>query len=218
MTPDQVRAALAGDLPPATLVLGPGAWDVVGGGPPDPDWIRRRDLDADMARQVCEVAGWASVRGRQVFALNLDGASRQVQDMLLKVLEEPPATTRFVLTATSAVLLTVRSRCRVLVLSGQPPVPDDARERTAVGTAIQAARSGQAGLLAQAVRGWEPAHARLLASWAAEAATGRWRRFSPDFAPGVQVSQALQLAAELGRYQGARLGALVALERVFCAG
>jgi hypothetical protein len=218
VTSEQVIAALAGELPPVTLVLGPGAWDVVAARPPDPDWIRTGAVDAAMARQVRDMAGWAAPGEHRVIALNLDGASMQVQNMLLKVLEEPPGTTRFVLASPSRLLPTVMSRCRVLVLGqqdGERPAVD-AAAKAAVGTAVRLAEAGQGAQLAQEVRGWKPEQARLLWRWAAEAASGFWQDFEPSLAPRVTAEQALNLMAELKLRDGAKLGPLVALTRVFC--
>jgi DNA polymerase III, delta subunit len=226
VTPEQVRTALSGELAPATLVLGPGAWDLVTTGR-ELDWAFRRDLDVAMAREVCEMAGWAPARYRRVLALNLDGASDQVQNILLKVLEEPPRTTRFVLAAEGKPPLpTVASRCRVLVLGhGQPEAVQVAdSDKAAVGVAVRAAVARQVPELSQAVRGWwkdakpgeAPAQVRLLETWAAEAATGQWQVFEPGLAPEVSPDQALHLLSELARSRGSRLGPVVALQQVFC--
>jgi DNA polymerase III, delta subunit len=216
VTPEQVRAELAGDLPPATLVLGPGAWAVVDG----PSGLRadnhHQRLDAALTRDICAAAAWAPRHGRQVFALCLDGASTQVQNMLLKVLEEPPPGTRFVLAAEARPLDTVVSRCRVLVL-GAESAEDlvDPKDKAAVTAVLRAARSGQSALLTQNLRGWQPVHARLLSVWSAEAVSGRWEVFGPDSVPGVSSSQAMRLLTELSLFPGARLGPMAALSAVF---
>jgi hypothetical protein len=216
VTPEQARAALAGDLPPATLLLGPGAGAVLFEACADRGWEFRWDLNAEAARQVRAEAWIAPAAGVRVLALCLDKAGEQVQNMLLKVLEEPPDTARFVLASAARPLPTVASRCRVLVLGGEDgPAPLDPRDSAAVSAAVRAARTRQPGRLAEAVRGWQPEHARLLRAWAAEAATGQWKQFSPDFAPGAGPREAVRLLAELSRYPGTRLGPLLALEAVF---
>jgi hypothetical protein len=216
VTPEQVRDALRGDLPPATLVLGPGARMLVLGALPEYGW---RDLDADAARQIRAEAYLAAPSGLRVIVACLDGASLRVQNMLLKVMEEPPPSTRFVLAAVKHPLPTVVSRCRVLVIGQEVAREEpDPRDKTAVATAVRAARSGQSSLLAQALRSWVPAQARLLSVWAAEAASGQWAVFSSDTVPGVSPEQAMRLLAELARYPGAKLGALAALESVFSPG
>lgn len=216
MTPEQVKAELAGSLPPATLVVGPGAWETASEAM-GPDWEAWWDLDADGARRVRTKAYLMPLGERRVLLLKLDGTTWQVQNILLKVLEDPPRTTRFVLAAADQPLPTVVSRCRVLAL-GRPLEQEariDAQDKAAVATAIKAARSGQGALLSQAVRDWHPEHVRLLGAWAAEAASGNWRLFGPDFAPGVGPQQAMALIVELGRYQGSRIGPMVALDKVF---
>jgi hypothetical protein len=225
MTPEQVLVQLAGDLPPATLVTGSGAGLVVAGLAGASGWTFWYDLSAADARQVREEASLAAPSGLRVIMLSLDGASDRVQDMLLKVLEEPPETTRFVLAATRSPLPTVVSRCRVLVLgAGEPEaVTAAAADIAAVGIAIRAARARQPSVLYQVVRDWrknaapgkEPEPVRLLRAWSAEAASGRWRVFSPHLAPGVSADRAVKLLAELARYPGSRLGPAVALETVF---
>jgi hypothetical protein len=215
MTPEQVIAGLAGDLPPAALVLGPGAWSLVTG-IAGPEWLTGCDLSAGDVRQL-QVNVWLLPdRGVRVVALGLDKATAQVQNMLLKVLEEAPASTSFVLAAERRPLPTVTSRCRVLVLGREAVAePPDPKDRAAVATALRAARSGQSALLVQALRNWLPAQARLLSVWAAEAVSGEWQVFDAGTAPGVSAGQAVRLLTELARYPGARLGTLAALEAVF---
>jgi hypothetical protein len=219
MTPEQVTAELAGELPPATLVTGPGAGALVFEACADHGWEFRFDLNAEAARQVREGSWLLPADGLRVTALFLDKASAQVQNMLLKVLEEPPPGTRFVLAAERWPLDTVVSRCRVLVV-GQEVTGEvaDPRDKAAVATVLRAARSGQSVLLAQTLRNWVPAQARLLTVWAAEATSGQWKVFGSDTAPGVSAEQAMRLLTELTRYHGAKLGALVALESVFSQG
>lgn len=223
MTPEQVLAELAGDLPPATLVLGPGAWTLVTQAA-GPEWLLRHDLAAGEARQVRESTWLLPCGDVRVVALCLDKASDLVQNMLLKVLEEPSPGTRFVLAAETAAaerrpLPTVVSRCRVLVVGRETEdEPVDSRDLAAVTTVIRAARSGQAALLSQTLRNWVPAQAKLLAVWAAERVSGQWKVFGPDTAPGVSADQALHLLGELTRYQGAKMGTMVALDAVFSQG
>jgi hypothetical protein len=217
MTPDQVRAELGGELPPSVLVLGRGAGELVFRACSDRGWEFRWDVNAEAARQVLAEAALAPLRDLRVIALSLDGASEQVQNMLLKVLEEPSADTRFILAATARPLPTVVSRSRVLVLGHEArEVPAaSTQDKAVVAAAVRAARSRQPLVLAQAVREWKPEHHRLLEAWATEAATGRWARFSADLAPGVTPDQALRLLAELTRRAGSKLAPVVALDLVF---
>lgn len=218
MTPEQVLAELAGELPPATLVLGPGAWALVAQAA-GPEWLLQHDLAAGDARQVRESAWLLPRGGVRVVALGLDKASEQVQHMLLKVVEEPPPGTRFVLAAEHRPLPTVVSRCRLLV-AGREEAQDaaDSRDKAAVAAAVRAARSGQGVLLAQTLRNWVPAQARLLTVWAAEAVSGQWKVFGPDTAPGVSTEQAMRLLTELARYPGAKAGTFAAFDAAFAQG
>lgn len=219
MTPEQVTAELASELPPATLVLGPGAWPLVCRSA-QAHWMLEPDLNADRARLLSGLAWLLPTSGGwRVMALDLRSASEQVQNMLLKTIEEPPESTRLVLAAERRPLPTVLSRCRVLVVGQEAAeVETDPRDKAAVVTALRAARSGQAALLAQTLRNWVPAQAKLLTVWAAEAASGQWKAFGPDTVPGVSADQAMRLLTELARYPGAKIGALVALEAVFSPG
>lgn len=221
MTPAEVRAVLARRLPPVTLVLGPGAWELVTDQAEAAgafDVVAIRTLTADLAREVIRQA---HVAGGLSFIIGLDEASEAAQQALLKVLDDPPLAVTFVLTAGQPVLQTVMSRCQVLPLAGpyerELPAeqPDAAETRAAVGAAIRAARAGRPALLSAAVKGWGPEHGLALGLWAQEAATGRWERFSPGFAPGVTSAQALRVLEVLTRYRGARTAAVVALDRVF---
>jgi hypothetical protein len=216
VTPEQVRAELAGDLAPSTLVLGSGAGVLVSGVCAGHGWAYRDGLNAEAARQVRDEAWFSPLDGLRVTALCMDGASARVQNMLLKTLEEPPAGTRFVLAAGAWPLPTVVSRCRVLVLGqavADAEVPDD-RDLAAVGSALRMARAGERPALARAIRAWSPACPVLLVTWAAEAASGRWAVFSPGFAAGTGQDQAVRLLAELSRWGTARIGLQVALDRV----
>ena len=234
MTPDQVRAQLAGSLSPATLVRGADAWELAASAAA-PDWQVYEALDIAAVHKILSTA-WLlpSAAGARVYLLNLDAASLQVQNALLKVLEEPLSTTRFVLAASAdaLVLPTIASRCRQLPLARSRALPAiDVKARASVAAAVSAAREGRHAELAALVRGWwaeppppplaghsQPTAQRLLAAWAAEAASGRWRWFDPDFAPGVEPVQALRLLAELARCPGARLGPTTALDRAFRGG
>jgi hypothetical protein len=223
MTPGEVLDQLV-ELPPVSLLLGDGSWQLA-----ERQENRLRaagtytfslhKLDADAARWLRDQSQILPARGPyRVFLACLDGAGSQAQNILLKTLEEPPPSARFILAAKRLPLVTVVSRCRVFPLGSQPAPADDAearRLRSGVGSAIKAARSGNDALLSQVVRGWEPGHARQLSLWAAEAASGRWRQFTPDFAAGVTAAQALRVLTALSEYAGARGAPRVALDRAF---
>lgn len=218
MTPDQAFA----ELPPATLLLGPGAWAAA-----EDLYEQNRSsfstrvekLDAASARHVRDQA-YIRPFGKavKVIVINLDGASAAAQDILLKVLEEPPPGARFILAASLSPLDTVVSRCRVLVqgaaaLPGIDPETDQARQMVA--TAIRAARDGQAEILITATEKWGDIHTAQLRAWAAERAADRWLQFPEDFVTDVSTGQALAILAALSAYAGARTVHLVALDRAF---
>lgn len=81
-------------------------------------------LGIDLVRQLQNRASQIYQSQHTVFfVLNLNQSSQVVQNALLKSLEEPPAGTDFILTATNltAILPTVTSRCQLLSL---PPTLD----------------------------------------------------------------------------------------------
>jgi hypothetical protein len=219
VTPDQVRAELAGSLPPATLVRGAAAWPLVCQAAGD-SWLLAGELSAATAREARERALLLpSAGGLRVICLRMDEASEQVQNMLLKILEEPPDSTRFILVTVGGLLPTVASRCRVLVLDGAAdPEEFEPADLAAVSGAVKAAIAGRTAELTRAVRGFSPACVAVLRVFAVEAASLNWSRFGPDYAPGVTQGQAVRLLGELSLREGAKLGPQVALARVFSAG
>jgi len=122
---DDIRSQLERQLPPVTLLLGPasigkrvlashlavyhgvhaadthGAWEL-------------RAAAARTARHLAQVAPFGPFR---VFLFDLDGSSEGDQNALLKVLEEPPPTVRFLLVASERPLATVMSRSTLYRLS-----------------------------------------------------------------------------------------------------
>lgn len=110
-------------LPPVALLAGPasvGKWTVA--------WhlaehhnIARIDrlthndpLTVDLVRTVIAWAQHAPFQSAfKLAVLGLDGASPAALNALLKILEEPPATMRFILTASAPTLPTVASRAQV---------------------------------------------------------------------------------------------------------
>lgn len=218
MTPDAARAVLSVLLPPAVLLVGPGAWDLASlladmHGPGEVV----RPLDADGARHIRDSAQYRPAAGQHLFVVGLDGAGQSAQNILLKTLEEPPRWVRFILAGTRPPLVTIASRCEVYALGadGGPRTVDE-QAKGLVGSAIKAARSGSLMQLSHAIRDWEPAHTRVLWAWAMEAAAERWEAFTPDFAPGVTPAQAVALVEELSGLSGSKLAPQVALTRVFC--
>ncbi len=217
------RRELDRGLPPVLLLSGPGAlllardtWERYG-----LSGLEVPSLTAEAARTVVREAHVLPAQGAfRDFLICIDKAPGQAQDILLKVLEEPPAGCRFILAGQDRPARTVESRCRLLTV-GLPGTarpsegPELARLRGKVASAIKAARSGDPDRLSQAVRGWLPEHTAQLDLWATEAASGRWDRFTPDFAPGVTSGRALTLKSRLRAHHGSRLAALIALEKAF---
>ncbi len=218
MSPDETFA----ELPPALLLLGPGSWDAAIGmyeAHRSSFSTKVEQLDVTSARHVRSQA-YIRPFGKavKVILIGLDGASAAAQDILLKVLEEPPGYIRFILAASLPPLDTVVSRCRVLV-QGQAPEPGTDPEQDAarqvMATAVRAARDSHAELRATATEKWGDAHTAQLRAWAAERAADRWLQFDENFIPGVSIAQALTILAALSAYSGSRTSHLVALDKAF---
>ncbi len=117
---ERVREALEANLLPATLIAGPrsvgkrtlarhlvthhevGAYDL----------SHLSVLTVEAVRRMKPFMSTAPFGAFRLALIDLDEASNQAQNALLKVLEEPPATARFLLTASRAVLPTIASRCQ----------------------------------------------------------------------------------------------------------
>lgn len=209
------------DLPPALLLLGPGSWEAA------QQLYERHEsacstrvekLDAISARYV---VGQAYIlpfgKALKVFVICLDEATDTAQNILLKVLEEPPDTVRFILASRLPPLPTIVSRCQVLVQDGAAAVPDpaDAKTRQMVVTAVRAARDHQTSLLEAAMAGWDEPHTAVLRAWAAERAADRWVAFEAGFIDRVSVRQAMTILATLEAHPGARTAPRVALDKAF---
>jgi hypothetical protein len=217
MTPEQAFA----ELPPAVLLLGPGAWEA---GERLYELhrsafsTRAEKLDMSIAQHVVAQAYVRPVgRALRVFLLCLDGASDAALNALLLVLEDPPAPVRFILTAAMPPLKTIVSRCRVLTLAPPEQAPEPRQEpvRAAVAAAVRAARDGHLGVLETVTARWDPAHTAVLRAWAVERAADRWVGFSEDFVTGATGRQAMTVLAVLRAYEGARTAPFVALTKAF---
>lgn len=116
---ETVVTELEHDLPPVTLLLGPESIGkaaiarhlAVYHNPATSSHAYYERLTAGVAREIVEQA---PVRRAGLFirVINLDSSTEAAQNILLKVLEEPPPHCRFILTASRVPLLTILSRSR----------------------------------------------------------------------------------------------------------
>lgn len=114
---ESVREALELELPPVTLLLGPRSIGKTTlalhvAGRHSKFVVRHERLTAGTARQVVDGAP-ARHKGLSIYVIDLDNSTEAGQNILLKVLEEPPAHCRFILVASRAPLATVASRARI---------------------------------------------------------------------------------------------------------
>lgn len=151
-------------LPPAVLLLGPPEADLMalsrkilinrGLHLADLRWAQK--VTADIAREVVAMAAVHPTGDFLGFVLHLDGASEQAQNILLKILEEPPETARFILLCAKPPLPALASRCHAYrvhdPLSGEPVADDNAK--AAAAAAVRAALTRDPAVLAEVLRPW----------------------------------------------------------------
>ena len=122
---ERVRAALAASLAPVVLLRGPesvGKWTLANHlaqvhRVAETDLMRcPARLDVDTVRAVLAFVATAPFGAFKLVLIELDGASEAALGALLKTLEEPPGTARFVLTSTGPVPATIVSRASVYEL------------------------------------------------------------------------------------------------------
>lgn len=215
--------ALERDLPPATLLLGPDCQKLLSASWRaalkthvlyQADILIRRHLSAGDARNIVKFARTAPFGPFKLVIAGLDGSTAQAQNILLKVLEEPPGTIRFILVASERPLPTIVSRCQVVTVPGEGPDPEpDEQVTRQVNAALKAAAAGDLAGLDRALSGWGDAHHVVLSGMLAEVARQQWVRDEL----GLTKSQGRRLLGALGRYSGAhpRLAAHAALVSVF---
>lgn len=176
---EQVCVALLEDLPPVTLLLGGDyiAYGVLaeevrhhyGIGAPDMT-TARVPLTADDARALVALAPLVPFSPFRLVVIVLDGASEAAQNILLKLLEEPPSALRVILLATRPPLPTIVSRSRVFdVGAGHIMAPPDGPSREVqakVSAAVRAAQSGQQEMLLAACADWDADCIAGLREWA----------------------------------------------------
>lgn len=111
-------------LPQVTLLLGPKSigkstiadWIVDQHGVHELDVRRFEGIKVEAAREIVVAANQRPAGPFRVLILNLDGATLEGLNVLLKTLEEPPETLRFVLLASEPPPLTIASRAAVFAL------------------------------------------------------------------------------------------------------
>ena len=226
---EQAYRFLAVAPPPVVLVLAPdiqALWDMGLGlsrewGLSALDFLPLWRPSADDARNAAEFSQFAPGPGAQhrLVLVNLDHASEQAQNILLKVLEEPPPRAVFLLVGSRQPLPTVLSRAHVIKvgLHTREPAYDVAAwdaAKPAVAAGLKAAMSGDQQALETVLRHWEPAHTIMLGAWALEASMRRWNYFDQEFAPGATHEHARSVLVALSEYQGARTAGAVALNRL----
>lgn len=123
-------AILEKALPPVTLLLGPpsiGKWTIAHRLADHYD-IAQADrflvpdgLGVDIARSLITFCRRAPFGTHRYVAARLTGSSSNALNAMLKILEEPPPTVRFVLTATGRPLPTIVSRATVIHLGALTP-------------------------------------------------------------------------------------------------
>ncbi len=222
-----VRTELEFALPSVTLLLGP---------PPVRLSLARllckhhrlgpvfetEKLTAFSARGIVQVVPvLRGAAGAVAYIINLDGATEAAQNILLKVLEEPPFHAYFILLALHLPLPTVVSRSQVHQLSGQEAEEDRAQDQRPtwplawplVAAAVRVAQKGSG--IEPVLRTWSPEHTRLLRQWAEEAASGRWSLFTLESVPGVTTDQARRVLQVLVMYHQSKNAAAVALMAAF---
>lgn len=117
----QARELLERELPPVTLLRGPesvGKWQLglhllSHHGVLSVDQRTYRQLDMGAARDILAFAERAPFGTIKCVLLDTDTASQQVLNALLKLLEEPPATVKFILVSSKKLLDTITSRAAV---------------------------------------------------------------------------------------------------------
>lgn len=203
--------ALERDLPSATLLLGPDLTSMVqhaigavfAHGVIPADRFLLRHVSAADARNLVKFAQTAPFGPFKVVIAVLDGSTPRAQNILLKVLEEPPLlgsgkpAVRFILVSTSLPLPTITSRCQVITVPSESGdgEPDQQVVRQ-VTDALKYALAQDLNSLDRALAGWGEEHHAVLSLQLAEAASGE----SPH---GINQVQARRLLGALGQYSGA---------------
>jgi hypothetical protein len=195
------------DLPPALLLLGPKPATALSAAyqaarkthhAEMADVLIRRHLSAGDARNIVRFAQTAPFGEFKVVIIGLDGSTAQAQNILLKVLEEPPPAIRFILAAAERPLPTVVSRCQVITIAPGGTAEDpDTRVTSQVNAVLKAASAGDLHGLDAALAGWGDAQHAVLSVLLAEAAA------SQDLDGPISPGRARKLLGALARFDGA---------------
>lgn len=201
MNLDTVRATLEAQLPPATLILGPaktGKWTLV------------RHLASHHRVPLVDQSTWpgglrvTNVRALAEFAdraphgpfrlvlARLDGSSAAAFQAMLKPIEEPPPTVRYLFTATVRPPATVMSRCTVYATAGHGThATHDDPSRAAAVTVLRAVMAGDTVLFDTALRGFTEDSREALLQLLTECVTRRFTSFTEADASGAHLLPSL---------------------------
>lgn len=211
--------ALERDLPPATLLLGSdldrmlreAAVAAQRQGAVLADRVVLRHMSAADARNIVRFAQTSPFGPFKAVIACLDSSTPVAQNILLKVLEEPPGTIRFILVATERPLPTIVSRCQVITVAAAGPDREPGREVTRqVDAVLKAAAAADLRGLDRELSGWGDAHHAVLSLLLAEISGGQVMR------ERITKEQARKLLGALSRFGSAspRLAAHAALVSV----
>lgn len=162
MLAEDILADLERELPPVVLLLGnPDVIQALSRSAflahdmklSDLRWSQK--VTAEVARQVVAEASLAPDGDFLAFVLHLDGASEQAQTILLKVVEEPPETCRFILLSSTPPLPALASRCVAYRVNDKWSEQVSEESSVAAATAaVRAALTKDPAALAEALRPW----------------------------------------------------------------
>lgn len=92
---------------------------------------------------------------------------------------------------------------------------DAQREAGVVAAAVRAAGNGEWEAMNRSMRGWTPAHSRLLLEWCVQAMSGRTGGYPPDFSRFMTIRRARAVWNILGQSPDSPLMAAAALQNAF---
>lgn len=188
------------------------------------DTIVLAGLNAEAARRLQSFMSVRPMGKTKAALLDLDGASPEAVNALLKLLEEPPPFAYFAMYASADPLLTILSRAHVerrglltkdqvyeqLTATGMSPDAARAEAERSSGTLggtdvpegvrpgvlamLKAIADEDDDLASNASQTWTQDHTDLLRAWTREVLTGRHRHFAADETLGLDRTDAALLA------------------------